>query len=101
MVALNIEDRIRIGFGTEENPHVAVHFDLFPAVYFTRTMLKANTTIDMRGGKVFADMASAKAYALEHFDTLVQEEMNRLHKAKSLIHAKELTEDHLAEALSS
>lgn len=92
MVALNIEERRRLGFGTPDHPHVAVHFDLFPAVYFTPTNLHLNTTIDMRGGRVFGDMVAAKAYAMEHFDKLVTEEMKRLMRAKTLIAKEELTE---------
>ncbi|MBC9705808.1 MAG: hypothetical protein H9W81_12725 [Enterococcus sp.] len=92
MVAMNIEERRRLGFGTPDHPHVAVHFDLFPAVYFTPTDLHVNTTIDMKGGKVFVDIDSAKAYALKHFDKLVDEEIMRLHKAKTLIAKENLTE---------
>lgn len=100
MVALNIDERIRLGFGTPDHPHVAVHFDLFPAVYFTPTNLHVNTTVDMRGGKVFADIVTAKSYALGHFDKLVDEEVSRLRRAKNLIAKEELT-DITVESLTS
>lgn len=92
MVAMNIDERRRLGFGTPDHPHVAVHFDLFPAVYFTPTNLHLNTTIDLRGGKVFADMETAKTYALNHFDELVEDEIARLRRAKNLITKEQLTE---------
>lgn len=99
MVALNIDERRRLGFGTPDHPHVAVHFDLFPAVYFTPTSLHINTTVDMRGGKVFSDIDSAKTYALGQFDKLVNEEISKLQRAKNLISKEELT-DINAESLS-
>lgn len=87
MVALAMEDVIRIGFGTAERPNIAVHFDLFPHVYFSETRHRSGTHIDENGGQVFADVETARAYALKQFDVLVKQEMTKLDKFKSRIDA--------------
>lgn len=86
MTALSNVELERIGFGTPEHPHVSVHFDMFPYVYFGETAFRVGTTVDEKGGKVFADVESAKAYALNQFDVLMQQEVNRLTLFKNLIH---------------
>lgn len=86
MTALSNAELEKIGFGTPENPHISVHFDMFPYVYFGETAFRVGTTVDEKGGKVFGDMASAKEYAAKQFDVLMQAEVNRLTMFKNLIH---------------
>jgi hypothetical protein len=85
MTALSTEELIKLGYGTPENPHVSVHFDMFPHVYFTECRFRAGTTVDDKGGKVFETREEAEAYAVTHFDDLVAKEMEKLDKFKSLI----------------
>lgn len=85
MTALSDEELTELGFGTMTNPNVAVHFDLFPHVYFTEARPKVGTTVDDKGGKIFANRAEAEEYANKQFDALVEKEMARFAKFKSLI----------------
>lgn len=82
---LSDEELIRIGYGTKKHPHVAVHFDLFPHVYFQDTTWRVGMSIDKRGGKVCQDMEQAQAYALEQFDVLEKEELAKLSRFKEMI----------------
>lgn len=85
MTALSDVELERIGYGTAKHPHVSVHFDLFPYVYFGETSHRVGTTIDEKGGTVRPNMESAKEYALKHFDELMEIEIQKMESFKSRI----------------
>lgn len=85
MKVLSDAELTELGFGTMTNPNIAVHFDMFPHVYFTEARPRAGTTVDDMGGKIFSTREEAETYANTHFDELVAKEMARLKKFKGLI----------------
>ena len=91
MTALSDNELLSLGYGTDANPHVSVHFDLFPHVYFRRCRFIVGTTVDNNGGIVCEDLKSAKEYALTQFDELTKKEMAKLEKFRHLIPNSDLS----------
>lgn len=85
MTALSDEELIALGYGTMSNPHVSVHFDMFPHVYFKESRFREGTTVDDKGGKVFTTKEDAQEYAIKQFDALVEQENKKLEKFRHLI----------------
>lgn len=74
-----------LGFAKADKPHVAVHFDEFPRVYFTPSTFPVGRELDFKGGKVCLNLKEARKYANQQYERLVTQELNKLYKAKEEI----------------
>lgn len=79
----------QMGYAKADNPHVAVHFDEFPKVYFTPSMFPVGHEVDYSGGKVCKTLKEARKYAASQYERLITQELNKLYAGKEEINTME------------
>jgi hypothetical protein len=81
-----------LGYATVDKPHVGVHFDEFPKVYFRPSMFPVGHVTDTKGGQVCLNIKEARKYAKQQYERLITKELNTLYAHKETINDMDFRE---------